>query len=127
MPYHVKPFSLAELYAKVKALLKRSKGMVLHPVISVGRIELNPMGGFVTADGKPVKLPPKEFELLKYLMENINMVVTREALLIRIWGYDYEGNDRVVDNHMKKLRKSLGHSGTQIKTVITKGYRMEEL
>lgn len=124
--YMVKPFSLAELYAKTKALIKRAKGMVLYPVISVGNIELNPAGRSVTVEGRPVKLTPKEFALLQYLMEHKNMVATREELLIDVWGYDYEGSDRCVDNHIKKLRKLLGHSGAQIKTVITKGYRMEE-
>ena len=79
----------------------------------------------VTADGKEVLLAPKEYELLKFLMEHQNVVSTREEMLLKIWGYDYEGNERVLDNHMKKLRKALGSCGAQIKTVITRGYRLE--
>lgn len=124
--YMVKPFSLAELYAKVKALLKRAKGMVMYPVLSVGAVELNPSRHTVMVKDKPIKLAPKEYELLKYLMEHKHITAAREELLIHVWGYDYEGSDRVVDNHIKKLRKLLGPGGSQIKTVITKGYRMEE-
>lgn len=124
--YIVKPFSLAELYAKVKALLKRAKGCVVSPILIVGSVELDPSRRTVAVRGEKIKLAPKEYELLKYLMEHKNMVAAREELLIQIWGYDYDGNERVVDNHIKKLRKILGHSESQIKTVITKGYKMEE-
>ena len=79
----------------------------------------------VKVDEQMVELPPKEFAILKYLIEHQNRVVEREVLLTRIWGYDYEGNERVVDNHVKKLRKALGDAGKQIKTVITKGYKLE--
>jgi DNA-binding response OmpR family regulator len=71
-------------------------------------------------------LPPIEFAILKILIENQGKVVSRENLIIRIWGYDYDGNERVVDNHMKKLRKALGEAYVQIKTVFKKGYKMEE-
>ena len=124
--YVVKPFSIGELYAKVQALLRRARGMVRNEFLSAGGIQLFPTQCCVTVDGENVELAPKEYALLKYLMEHKNQVATREELLIRIWGYDYEGNDRVVDNHMKKLRKALGSSGTLIKTVITRGYRLEE-
>ncbi len=124
--YIVKPFSLAELYAKVQAILKRAKGMVVSPELKCGNIVLNPTKLTVLVDSTNIDLPPKEFALLKYLMENKNMVISREALLRRIWGYDYEGNDRVVDNHIKKLRKALGEAGGQIKTVITKGYKITD-
>ena len=76
--------------------------------------------------GEAVELPPKQYAILKYLMENNNLVIERELLLTRIWGYDYEGNERVVDNHIKKLRKALGSAGGQVKTVITKGYKITE-
>ena len=69
-------------------------------------------------------MPPRQYAILKYLMENKNHVIEREQLIIRIWGYDYEGNERVVDNHIKKLRKNLGNAGGQIKTVITRGYKI---
>ncbi|MDE5777684.1 MAG: response regulator transcription factor [Lachnospiraceae bacterium] len=124
--YIVKPFSLAELYAKVNALLKRAKGLVGITEITCGGISINPAKLKVEVKGVTVDLPPKEYALLKYLMENKGRVVEREVLLTRIWGYDYEGNERVVDNHIKKLRKALGNEGNIIKTVITKGYKMED-
>lgn len=124
--YIVKPFSLAELYAKVKAMIKRAKGMVASPVLACGSISLNPSTFEVTVKEQSIELPPKEYMILKYLIEHKNLVVGRDTLLLRIWGFDYEGNERVVDNHVKKLRKALGDAGSQIKTVITKGYKIEE-
>lgn len=128
--YVVKPFSIAELFAKTQALLKRSKGMLEANVLRSGDIELNPATFQVTVreagTGKGIELAPKEYALLKYFMENKGIVLTRDMLLNRIWGYDYMGNDRIVDNHVKKLRKALGTAGTQIKTVVTQGYRLEE-
>ena len=123
--YIVKPFSPSELFAKVNALLKRAKGLVGVTELTCGSISLNPATFQVTVNGQPISLPPKEYTLLKYLMENKGRVVERETLLLRIWGYDYDGNERVVDNHIKKLRKALGSGGSQIKTVITKGYKVE--
>ena len=124
--YIVKPFSLAELYAKVQALLKRSKGMVLSRELRCGGICLDPITLNVNANGKDVELAPKEFAILKYLMEHKDWAVDRETLLTRIWGYDYFGGDRTVDNHIKKLRKSLGSAGDQIKTVMKKGYKITD-
>lgn len=124
--YIVKPFSLAELYAKVKALLNRSKGLVGTKILQCGAISMNPATLTVTVEGKEIILPPKEYSILKYLLEHKGALVERENLLTRIWGYDYEGNERVVDNRIKNLRKELGNAGKQIRTIITKGYRMEE-
>ena len=124
--YLVKPFSLAELYAKTQALLRRAKGMVVSVDMVCGEIALNPANFTVKVRGEAVELPPKQYALLKYLMENKNHVIERELLLTRIWGYDYEGNERVLDNHIKKLRKALGTAGSQIKTVITRGYKIME-
>lgn len=128
--YMVKPFSLKELYAKVNALLKRAKGLVGVDELSCGKITLNPATFTVrivrNKDDYVVDLPPKEYAMLKYLLERKNQVVKREELLTRIWGYDYEGNERVVDNHIKKLRKSLGDEGSYIKTIFTKGYKISE-
>lgn len=125
--YMVKPFSMAELFAKMTALLKRSKGMVCGNELICGGIVLNPVKYTVLVKGEKIYLPPKEYILLKYLMEHKGMVVERNTLLIRAWGYDYEGSDRVVDNHIKKLRRALGETGSQIKTVITKGYRIDDI
>lgn len=128
--YVVKPFFIAELFAKTQALLNRSRGIWETNVLQAAAIELNPATFRVTVkeDGKNriVELAPKEYALLKYFMENKGIVLSRDMLLNRVWGYDYMGNDRIVDNHIKKLRKALGTAGMQIKTVITQGYRLEE-
>lgn len=124
--YMVKPFSLAELYAKCQALIKRSKGLVACPEMVCGEIRLDPVRFLVKVKDVKVELPPKQYALLKYLMENKDRVLERELLLIRIWGYDYEGGERVVDNHIKKLRKALGSGGAQIKTVMKKGYKITD-
>lgn len=124
--YITKPFSPAELFAKVNAQLKRAKGMVISREIVCGEIRMDCITLQVTACGKSVELAPKEFSLLKYLMEHKNWVIDRDTLLNKIWGYDYFGSDRVVDNHIKKLRKALGSAGAQIKTVISKGYKLTE-
>ncbi|MCR5391576.1 MAG: response regulator transcription factor [Lachnospiraceae bacterium] len=124
--YITKPFSLAKLYAKCIALLNRAKGTVIDETITIGKIRINPNSMEVTVNGTKVDLANKEFELLKYLADHKNWVVSRDSILNAIWGYEYEGGDRVVDNHIKKLRKSLGSAGEQIKTVISKGYKLSE-
>ncbi len=124
--YIVKPFSPAELYAKVNAQLKRAKGMVIEKELVCGEIRINLITLQVTASGQKTDLAPKEFALLKYLIEHKNWVVSRDTLLDKVWGIDYFGSDRVVDNHIKKLRKALGEAGKQIKTVVTKGYKLTE-
>lgn len=128
--YVVKPFSIAELFAKTQALLKRSRGMLNTNILRAADIELNPATFQVMVktgdESRAVDLPPKEYALLKYFMENKGIVLSRDMLLNRVWGYDYMGNDRIVDNHVKKLRKALGTAGTQIKTVVTQGYRLED-
>lgn len=124
--YIVKPFSLAELHAKTLAVLKRANGTVIGRELVCGRIRLDLMTLQVFACGEEVRLPPKEFALLKYLMEHKSWVADRETLLNRIWGYDYFGGSRVVDNHIKKLRRALGEAGGQIRTVISRGYRLTD-
>lgn len=123
--YVVKPFSLAVLYARVRALVKRAKGMVLENVMELGGVRLLPDRGIAYAGGEELALTPKEFALLRYLLENRGRTISRERILISVWGHDFEGSDRVVDNHIRKLRKKLGKYGKQIKTVIKKGYRMD--
>lgn len=124
--YIVKPFSLPELYAKVNALLRRSVGLMRTNILKCGNIKINPSEYLVTVDGTEISLAPKEYALLKYFMENQSVVISRETLLNTVWGYDYYGSDRVVDNHIKKLRKALGVYGKQIHTVISKGYVLKE-
>jgi len=123
--YVTKPFSLAELYAKVTALIKRTKGMVRNETIEVGKIKLNPLSYTVVVDDEEVMLTSTQFAILKILMENAGKVVSRESLIIRIWGYDFDGDERVIDNHIKKLRRALGHAAGQIKTVYKQGYKLE--
>ena len=122
--YITKPFSLAELYAKVNALLKRASGTVSRPELVCGNITLNPVTLNVTACQKDIELAPKEFEILACLMKHPNWVISRDTLLDMIWGNDFYGSPRIVDNHVKKLRKSLGDAGKQIKTIYTKGYKL---
>lgn len=124
--YVTKPFSLAALYAKSIALLNRSKGTVLRESFSVGNISINQKSMEVSVNGTQIELAPKEFELLLYLANHKNWVIDRDTLLNAVWGYEYVGGDRVVDNHIKKLRKALGSAGDQIKTVISKGYKLCE-
>lgn len=123
--YITKPFSLAELFAKVMALLKRSKGLIRNEIMTVGRIKLDAYRYTVYVNDEEAILTPREFGILKILMENPGKAVSRESLIIRLWGYDFEGNDRVVDNHVKKLRQALGDAGRQIKTVFKIGYKLE--
>ena len=122
--YICKPFLLSELFAKINALINRAKGMVVNKEMVCGKITVNPQKLLVTVEGKEIDLPPKEYEILCYLMEHPNWVVSRDMLLDGIWGRDYFGENRVVDNHVKKLRKALGSAGNQIKTVISKGYKI---
>ena len=124
--YIVKPFRLSELYAKCTALIKRSEGRVLSDILVCGSIRLDTRTLQCFAENKETELPPKEFAILHYLMLHKEQVTDRDTLLNRIWGYDYFGSDRVVDNHIRLLRKALGNSGKQIKTVIGRGYKLSE-
>ena len=124
--YVCKPFSFAELYAKVNALLKRVNKTEENNIITCGRISLNTVSLVLTVDGSEIELPPKEFEILCYLLNHKGWVVGRETLLNRIWGDDSFVETRVVDNHVKNLRKALGDAGAQIKTVVSKGYKLVE-
>lgn len=123
--YIVKPFSLETLYAKCLALVRRDKGFVSSSFVSAGPIKLNPITFEVMVDDSPVDLPLKEFMILKLLIDGKGSVVSREMLLTKIWGYDYEGSDRVLDNRIKNLRKLLGKGSKSIKTVFGKGFRIE--
>ena len=123
--YMTKPFSLKVLYAKCLALLNRTDAqMRTEVVIECGDIRLYPLRMEVEAGGRKVDLAPKEYFLLKVLMENKGMVLGRDRLLDLVWGMGFDGTDRVVDNHIKKLRKSLGSSGDAVKTVIGGGYKI---
>ena len=123
--YIVKPFSLETLYAKCMALVKRDKGLVGSKYITAGNIMLNPLTLEVKVEERKITLPDKEFQILKLLMDNKGKVVSREEMLNKVWGYDYEGTDRVLDNRIKNLRHLLGKEGKCIRTVIRRGYRIE--
>ena len=121
--YIVKPFLLSALFAKCTALAKRTeKGP--EKLLHCGAICLDAGRLRCTVDGREVDLTPKCFAVLYYLMAHPDWTVDRDTLLDRIWGVDYEGVDRVVDNHIKKLRKALGSAGAQIHTVFGRGYKI---
>ena len=123
--YMVKPFSPKVLYAKCLALLSRTEAeLTREVVIECGDIRLYPLRMDVEAGGNEVKLAPKEYFLLKVLMENKGIVLDRNRLLDMVWGVGFDGTDRVVDSQIKKLRKSLGSYGGAIKTVIGGGYKI---
>ena len=123
--YMVKPFSLKVLYAKCLALLSRSEADLRKElVLESGDIKLYPLRMEVEAGGREITLAPKEYFLLKVLMENRGIVLGRDRLLDLVWGYGFDGSDRVVDTHIKKLRKALGTSGDTIRTVIGGGYKV---
>lgn len=123
--YVVKPFSLPVLYAKVQALMGRVRGTMPEHCLRCQDIEVNVRNREVRVCAQVCSLPPREYEMLLFFMENPNRIFSREQLLIRFWGYDFEGNERVVDNHIKKLRKSLGSCGYMIRTVHKAGYCLE--
>ena len=128
--YIVKPFSLATLYAKILAVLRRASGEEVRTALQVGKIhmQMDACQVFVEENMyyQEVSLQPKQYELLRYLMSHVDVVVSRNTLLDQVWGYDYMGTDRIVDNQIKLLRKALGCAGSQIKTVVSKGYKMEK-
>ncbi len=124
--YIVKPFNVSTLYMKVLALIKRDRGEVISYEKTIGKITLNEHTLSVRVCDEEIKLPNIEYKMLCFFVRHPNTVFTRDELLDRIWGADYFGSDRVVDNHIKKLRAFLKDGGSQIKTVISKGYRLTE-
>ena len=124
--YITKPFSVLEVISRVKAVLRRGLNVRLHrPVLKIGGISLNTEKRTVYALGNDVQLTYKEFELLHYLMLNESIVLTRDKLLEEIWGYDFSGESRTVDMHIRSLRQKLGDCGEKIKTVRNVGYKIE--
>lgn len=124
--YIVKPFLLSALFMKCEALIRRAERRPESSALVCGKITLDTRTLRCFADGSEVELPPKEFAILRYLLDHVNWVVDRNKLLDVVWGYDYFGSDRVVDNHIKKLRKALGPAGSQIKTLVGRGYKLTE-
>ena len=124
--YVTKPYSMAVLYAKLMALINRSRGSMLSgDLITAGPIRIRVSAQQVWVEDMPVSLTPKEYALLLCLVRNRGMVLSREQLLIKCWGYDYDGDSRAVDTHIKRLREKLGSASACIKTVIKSGYKLE--
>lgn len=124
--YIVKPFLLPVLFEKVNALIKRSKGLVRQSELTVGDLKLNPNNGKVISGQVEVNLTSKEFAVLKILLENKNKVISRDNLIRNLWGYDSDVDERIVDTHIKNLRKAIGDNAKFIKTVRSRGYIVEE-
>lgn len=124
--YVTKPFGMMELVSRVKAVLRRSnkENPQREDTIVVGEIEIDTKKHEVTVKGEVINLTLKEYELLKRLMKNTNIVLTRDQLLEDIWGYDFDGETRTVDVHVRTLRQKLGSAGEHIETVRGVGYRM---
>ncbi len=125
--YVVKPFPLPILYQKAVALIKRSKGLVRSPVFSAGTLSLNPNNGVVVAGGEEIRLTAREYGILKVLLENKGCVISRTKLIDIVWGYNNDTDERVLDTHIRNLRKALGDDGKRIKTVIRRGYKIEDI
>ena len=123
--YIAKPFSPKILVARVSALLKRSKGSIAEPVINAGGIEIDKTAHIVRIDGQEIELSVKEFELLVYFVENQKIALNRERILNNVCNYDYFGDARTIDTHVKKLRSKLGEKGNYIKTIWGMGYKFE--
>ena len=124
--YITKPFSPKILVARVEAILRRSNVLAADDTMEAGGIELNKAAHEVLIDGKSVELSYKEFELLAYFMSNQGVALSRERILNNVWNYDYFGDARTIDTHVKKLRSKLGEEGNLIKTIWGMGYKMDE-
>jgi DNA-binding response OmpR family regulator len=122
--YISKPLKFPVFIARIKALLKRSGAG--SGVLEVGGIVIDPAGHTVTVNGQPISLTPREFELLLYVAQNKNIALSRQQILSAVWNFDYYGDARTVDTHVKNLRMKLGDCGTQLKTVRGRGYKLED-
>lgn len=123
--YLTKPFGVMELISRVKALLRRSGGMDEEPYLEFKNIVLNAKQHKVMVDGENCELTYKEFKLLKLLMLNVGIVLSRDVIMEKVWGADFEGESRTLDMHIKTLRQKLKESGSMIKTVRNVGYKLE--
>lgn len=122
--YISKPFSPKILVARVEAIIKRSKAIEKH-VKDYGGIEIDADGRTVKVDGKQIELSLREYELLKYLIDNSNIALSRDKILNNVWNYDYYGDSRTIDSHIKKIRHKLGKKGKYIQTMRGVGYKFE--
>ena len=124
--YISKPFSPNILVARVEAILRRTNQLGQDEALNCGGITVDKTAHRVIIDGKDVDLSYKEFELLTYFMENKGIALSREKILNNVWNYDYFGDARTIDTHVKKLRSKLGEEGNLIKTIWGMGYKMDE-
>ena len=124
--YISKPFSPKILVARIEAILRRTNQLNRDEIISCGGISIDKAAHQVLIDGKPVELSYKEFELLTYFIENKGIALSREKILNNVWNYDYFGDARTIDTHVKKLRSKMGEKGDMIKTIWGMGYKLEE-
>ena len=124
--YISKPFSPKILVARVEAILRRTSQLNADEVLEAGGISISKAAHSVTVDGESVDLSYKEFELLTYFIENKGIALSREKILNSVWNYDYFGDARTIDTHVKKLRSKLGNKGDLIKTIWGMGYKFEE-
>lgn len=124
--YVTKPFSPKILVARVEAILRRTNQVSDVEFMEFGGIQIDKAAHVVTIDGKTIDLSFKEFELLTYFMENKGIALSREKILNSVWNYDYFGDARTIDTHVKKLRSKLGSKGDMIKTIWGMGYKFEE-
>ena len=123
--YISKPFSPKILVARVNAILRRTRGTTGGDVIEAGGIRMDKAAHIVEIDGRQIELSYKEFELLSYFMENAGIALSREKILNNVWNYDYFGDARTIDTHVKKLRSKLGDKGEYIRTIWGMGYKFE--
>lgn len=123
--YITKPFSPKILVARVEALLRRTNSLNLEQTLCVGGIEINKAAHIVSIEDKNIELSYKEFELLVYFVENAGIALSREKILNNVWNYDYFGDARTIDTHVKKLRSKLGEKGKYIRTIWGMGYKFE--
>ncbi len=122
--YITKPFGVMELISRVKALMRRSRGMEEERMIRFGPIFMDDERRAVSVEGRPCELTYKEYELLKLLLRNAGIVSSRDMILERVWGTDFEGESRTLDMHIKTLRQKLGEAGSLIRTVRNVGYML---
>ena len=123
--YISKPFSPKILTARVDALVRRTYQIDNSEIIEIGGIEIDKAAHIVRIDGKEIELSYKEFELLTYFVENKGIALSREKILNNVWNYDYFGDARTIDTHVKKLRKKMGEKGDYIRTIWGMGYKFE--
>ncbi len=123
--YIAKPFSPKILVARVEAILRRTSGVSTEEIMEAGGITVNKSAHTVVAEGKNVDLSFKEFELLCYFLENQGVALSREKILNNVWNYDYFGDARTIDTHVKKLRSKLGEKGNLIQTIWGLGYKFD--